>query len=55
MTNRGRDDKLNKRKRAASPERKGRAMFQAQTSRSKNTYRLFNLRRTIMPAANDIE
>ena len=56
MTNRSVDVKLNEeKKRAAGPERKGKAMLQTQTSRMKNTYRLFDLQRTTMPAANDAQ
>ena len=56
MTNRSGDVKLNgRKKRAAGPERKGKAMLQTQTSRMKNTYRMFDLQRTTMPAANDAQ
>ena len=56
MTNRSGDVKLNgRKKRAAGPERKGKAMLQTQISRMKNKYRLLDLLRTTMPAASDAQ
>jgi len=54
MTNRSGDVRLNERKKGPQA-RKGKAMLQTQISRMKNKYRLFDLLRTTMPAANDAE